>query len=154
MAHENGGALTLMNSLVARMEALAAMQAEAMGAQRLPGSGLFAFRKMTEPLMLEVGPSVTKFDVPAGFFDANGPGFQATSWFVVNPNECWVRLRGTTSGSYVPVAANTGWAFPPGFAGVFSTQKPIFMSTLAVAKPGRPLPSEYAPLELIYGGGT
>ena len=154
MARRNSGSLTLMSELVARMELVGEMIRESMGAQRLPGSGTFAFRKMTEALLLPVGASPTKFEVPAGFFDEGGPGYQATSWYVTNPNDCWVRLRGTTTGEYVAVSATSGWCFPPGFVGTFSTQRPIFMSTLAVPKPGRPLPTEFAPLEIIYGGGV
>lgn len=143
-----------LQGAVGGLQEVAAAMQDSMGAQRLPGSGTFAFRRMTDPLMLPVAAEATRFDVPEGFFDEGGPGFQTTTFLVVNPNACFVRLRGTTSGEHRPVTPTTGWLFPPGFVGCFTTQRPISMSTLAVAKPGFPLPTEYAPLELPYGGGT
>ncbi|MEN3212242.1 hypothetical protein PUR23_19720 [Methylorubrum populi] len=143
-----------LQGAVGGLQEVAAAMQDSMGAQRLPGSGTFAFRRMTDPLLLEVGPQAMRFDVPAGFFDEGGPGFQTTTFLVVNPNACFVRLRGTTVGEHRPVTPTTGWLFPPGFVGCFTTQRPISMSTLAVAKPGFPLPTEFAPLELPYGGGT
>lgn len=143
-----------LRALVQKLGDLSAAMQDSMGAQRLPGSGTFAFRRMTDPLILPVGLSPMRFDVPAGFFDEGGPGFQTTTFLVVNPNACFARLRGTTVGEHRPVTETTGWLFPPGFVGCFTTQRPISMSTLAVAKPGFPLPTEFAALELLYGGGT
>lgn len=143
-----------LSQLVSALEKVSGAMQDSLGAQRLPGSGTFAFRRMTDPLLLEVGISPTRFDVPAGFFDEGGPGYQSTTFLVINPNACFVRLRGTTVGAHRPVTPTTGWLFPPGFVGCFTTQRPISMSTLAVAKPGFPLPTEFAPLELPYGGGT
>lgn len=141
------GMRSLINELVAAIR-------ESMGAQRLPGSGTYAFRKMTEPLLLDIKATATRYDVPPGFFDQGGPGFQATSWWVVNPNNCYVRLKGTTSGAHVPVTDSTGWLFPPNFSGPFSTQYPTSMSTLAVVRGGLPIPAKCDPLEIIYGGGN
>lgn len=143
-----------LSKLITTLEGVAAAMQDSQGIQRLPGSGTFAFRRMTDPLMPEVGPEPMRFDVPEGFFDEGGPGYQATTFLIINPNACYVRLRGTSSGPHRPVTPTTGWLFPPGFVGCFTTQKPVSMSTLAVARPGFPLPSEYAPLELPYGGGT
>lgn len=143
-----------LQGAVGGLQEVAAAMQDSMGAQRLPGSGTFAFRRMTDPLLLEVGTQATRFDVPPEFFAEGGPGFQTTTFLVVNPNACFVRLRGTTAGEHRPVTPTTGWLFPPGFVGCFTTQRPISMSTLAVAKPGFPLPAEFAPLELPYGGGT
>jgi hypothetical protein len=146
--------------VVAMLQAVEALQdvstalQESMGAQRLPGSGTFAFRRITDPLQVPVAATATKFDVPDGFFAEGGPGYQTTTFLVVNPNACYVRLRGTTSGPHRPVSPRMGWLFPPGFVGAFSTQYPVTMSALAVPMPGAPLPTEFAPLDLIYGGGT
>lgn len=139
---------------VGQMQAIAAAMQDSLGAQRLPGSGTFAFRRMTDPLMLQVGPQAIRFDVPGGFFDEGGPGYLVTTFLIVNPNACYVRLRGSNTSTHVPVTPTTGWLFPPGFVGCFTTQRPISMSTLAVAMPGFPLPTEFVPLELPYGGGT
>ncbi len=93
-------------------------------------------------------PTAQKCDVPAGFIPAD-----ANAFYVVNPNQCWVRLTGSR-GTYAAVTEETGWLLPPGFAGVFGTQKPEFMSTLAVERPGFPLAGlTYAPLEIRYGMG-
>jgi hypothetical protein len=143
-----------LRDVVTSLQGVAAAMMEGMGAQRLPGSGTYAFRRITDPLQLPVAGTPTRFDVPDGFFAEGGPGYQTTTFLVVNPNACYVRLRGTTSGPHRPVSPRMGWLFPPGFVGAFSTQYPLSMSTLAVPMPGVPLPEEFAPLDLIYGGGT
>ncbi|AYO83663.1 hypothetical protein [Methylobacterium brachiatum] len=143
-----------LRQAVTAIQAVAAAMQDSMGAQRIPGSGTFAFRRTTDPLQLPVGPGPLRFDVPEGFFAEGGPGFQTTTFLVVNPNLCYVRLRGSSTDNHVPVTPSTGWLFPPGFVGCFTTQYPRSMSTLAVAMPGFPLPDEFAPLELLYGGGT
>jgi len=151
---QGGDQLQFLQKLIGEMAAVAQMMHESLGAQRLPGSGTFAFRRVTDPLILSVGPQASKFVVPEGFFAEGGPGYQATTFLVVNANACYVRLRGTTAGAFQAVTPTTGWLFPPGFVGCFTTQHPIFMSTMAVPMPGFPLPAEYVPLELPYGGGT
>lgn len=143
-----------LRDAVAALKGVAASMQDSMGAQRLPGSGTFAFRRITDPLQVPVAAEPTKFDVPADFFAEGGPGYKTTAFLVVNPNMCWVRLRGTSSGPHRPVSPRMGWLFPPGFVGVFSTQYPVTMSAMAVAMPGVALPTEFAPLDLIYGGGV
>lgn len=144
-----------LRALVETLQLVAAAMQESMGAQRLPGSGTYAFRRITDPLQLPVKAEATRFDVPETFFAEGGPGFGTTTFLVVNPNPCYVRLRGTSgTGPHRPVTPKMGWLFPPGFVAAFSTQYPVSMSTMAVAMPGVPLPAEFAPLELIYGGGT
>lgn len=143
-----------LQGAVTEMAAVAEAMRDSLGMQRIPGSGTFAFRRTTDPLRLPVGPEALRFDVPPGFFDQGGPGYQTTTFLLVNPNLCYVRLRGSSTDTHVPVAPSTGWLFPPGFVGCFTTQYPKSMSTLAVAMPGFPLPAEFAPLELPYGGGT
>ncbi|KQT08521.1 hypothetical protein ASG40_11625 [Methylobacterium sp. Leaf399] len=143
-----------LRDVVTALQGVSASMQEAMGAQRLPGSGTYAFRRITDPLQVPVAATATQFDVPATFFAEGGAGYQTTTFLVVNPNACYVRLRGTTSGPFRPVTPKMGWLFPPAFVGAFSTQYPIFMSAMAVPMPGVPLPTEFAPLDLIYGGGT
>lgn len=143
-----------LQSAVGEMAAVAEAMRDSLGMQRIPGSGTFAFRRVTDPLQLPVGVEPERFDVPEGFFDQGGPAFQTTTFLVVNPNLCYVRLRGSSTDTHIPVTPSTGWLFPPGFVGCFTTQYPKSMSTLAVAMPGFPLPDTFAPLELPYGGGT
>lgn len=112
----------------------------------------FPFRRLTDPLILDVDVVAKKFDVPAGFFQQGGPGFGATSFWVVNPNNFWVRLRGSNDANHIPVTATTGWLFPPGFCGAFSTQFPVSMSTLAVTYQN--VPAGVGTLEISYGGGV
>jgi hypothetical protein len=143
-----------LRDTTAQMQSVADAIRESLGMQRIPGSGTYAFRRTTDPLQLPVGPQPTRFDVPDGFFDKGGPAYQTTAFLLVNPNACYVRLRGSSTDTHIPVTPTTGWLFPPGFVGCFTTQYPKSMSTLAVAMPGFPLPDEFAPLELPYGGGT
>jgi hypothetical protein len=148
-----GGALTLLADLIARMEQVASMQQEAMGAQRLPGSGNFAFRRMSGVLQVPVALTATTFEVPKTFF-TEGPAKGATSFGVYNPNPCPVQLRGSKSQVAFPTDQD-GWIpFPPGFWGVFSTQYPDFMSARAIIYPWFEQPAQFAPLWLTYGGGA
>lgn len=119
----------------------------------------FSFRRATDPLQLPVATTATKFDVPTGYFTQGGPGFGATSFWVCNANNFWVRLRGsgimTDAGGtylYIPVTATTGWLFPPGYVGAFSTQYPMWMSTISVSRQG--IPAGDGTLEISYGGGN
>lgn len=107
---------------------------------------VFPFRRVTDPFVLNVAPTAQRFDVP---MDLKSAGY--TSFYVVNPNSFWVRLRGS-QGSYVAITETTGWLFPPGFAGVFSTQYPEFMSAMSVTRQG--LPAGTGTLEVSYGGGA
>lgn len=107
----------------------------------------FAFRRSTDPYMVPAGASASKFDVPD---DLKSSGYM--SFCVVNPNPFWVRLRGST-GTYVAVTDTTGWLFPPGFFGIFSTQYPEFMSAMGVVRQGLPVTAGGF-LEVSYGGGA
>ena len=111
----------------------------------------FNFKRLTDPLLLPVGVTAQKFDVPTGFFDPSGPAAGAMSFWVCNANNFWVRLKGS-NGTYTAVTDTTGWLFPPGYIGSFSTQFPQFMSTLAVTRQG--VKAGTGTLELSYGGGT
>lgn len=106
----------------------------------------YPFRRSTDPYQLAVDVSAQKFDVP---MDIKAGGY--TSFLVVNANPFWVRLRGS-NGSYVAVTETTGWLFPPGFFGTFSTQYPEFMSAMSVARQG--IPAGTGILEISYGGGA
>lgn len=106
----------------------------------------FCFRRATDPFLLTVGPTAQKFDVPV---DLKAAGY--TSFCVVNPNPFWVRLRGSNI-TYAAVTSTTGWMFPPGFFGIFSTQYPEFMSAMSVTAQG--LTAGTGVLEVSYGGGA
>lgn len=105
----------------------------------------FPFRRLTEPLVIPVSPTSSQFQVPAGFIP---PG--TNSFWIVNPNNFWVRLKGF-QGSAGNVTATTGWLFSPGFTGAFSTQYPEWMSVMSVTYQG--LTAGTGTLELSYGGG-
>lgn len=86
---------------------------------------------------------------------------RCTSFHAVNPNPFWMRLRGC-EGPDDLIAEGEGWLWPPGFVGVYSTQYPRYVCTLAVARPGFPIFNAqgdflYAgtarPAELAYGLG-
>lgn len=143
-----------LRDTVRALDAVAAAQVDGMGALRLPGAGNFAFRRVTDPLLVPVAATATEYTVPNGFFADGGAGYQTTSFYVVNPNNCWVRLRGWSGqGNFAPVTPTMGWLFSPGFQGAFGTQYPVKMSALAVVKQGIAIPNDLAPLELIYGAG-
>ncbi len=109
-------------------------------------ANVFAFRRMTDPIRMAVGPTPTQIVVPPGFIKPEYTSFQ-----VVNPNKFAVRLRGS-KGTYIPVSETTGWFWTPNLVAVYSTQYPDFMSTLAV-----PYQDELAGtgwIELSYGVGV
>lgn len=117
----------------------------------------FNFRRFADPLLLPVGATAQQFTLPGGYFAQGGPAMGATSFWVCNANNFWVRLRGSgnaidNTGSYVAVTDTTGWLFPPGYTGSFSTQYPLFMSAMAVTRQG--LPAGTGVLEISYGGGS
>jgi len=118
------------------------------------GSRNIPFRRLTEPLFMPIGPTPTKIDVPAGYIPD-----RATSFYIVNPNLCFIRLVGTSVGvayrevSDDPDSPNNGWLWAPHYSDVLGTQFPMFMSVMAVARPGWPLPSSYAPAEISWGIG-
>lgn len=117
-----------------------------------------AFRRMTDPVQAAVGPTAQATMVPANRLVDPMSGLPLGSFYVVNPNNVWVRLRGysnadaCTSGGVTPT---TGWLWPPGHVAVYSTQNPVCVSTMAVPMPGFPISASttYAPIELSYGFG-
>jgi hypothetical protein len=108
------------------------------------------FRRMTNPLVLPVGPTAQRFDVPTNFFTSMAG---ITSFYVVNANNFWVRLKGSPMSTtpYSDITETQGWLFSPGFQGAFTTQFPVWMSTLAVNRQG--LTPGTGVLELCYGRG-
>lgn len=120
------------------------------------GSRVMQFRRLTEPLMMEVKSTATKITVPAGYIPQN-----ATAFYISNPNLCYIRLIGTSMKDGVaqayrevndtPGSGTNGWLWPPHYVDILGTQHPIFMSIMAVARPGFPLPSEFTPAEISWG---
>jgi hypothetical protein len=131
---------------------LVALPALAQSTQTLP------FRRMSEPVMVAIGPTPQMTMIPQGSLKDPVNGLPLSSFYVVNPNNVYVRVKGfntTAECSSVAVTETTGWLWPPGFVGVFSTQFPLCASAMAVSKPGYPITSSttYAPLEWSYGPG-
>lgn len=120
----------------------------------------FPFRRMTRALLVPVSATASSFAVPNGFFQQ--PMY--TAFMVVNPNACWVGLRGTSynADGSAPASATLAdadgadWLFNPGHSAVYSTQYPAFMSAIALAMPGYQLPPAdgYTPLRVYYGFGA
>ncbi|HEV2557953.1 MAG TPA: hypothetical protein VGU45_04945 [Microvirga sp.] len=154
MYDEQSPIVRALKDAVASMQAVASSMEESMGAQRLPGSGTYAFRRTTDPLLVPVTLDGSEYTVPAGFFDEGGPGFGTTSFYIVNRNPCFVRLRGTSKQhkTFQRVTPETGWCFSPGNHGPFSTQYPVKMS--AMFAEGLPAPATFLPIEVSYGGGA
>jgi hypothetical protein len=116
------------------------------------------FRRMSEPVQLAVGPTAQMTMVPPDRLKDPANGQPLTSFYVVNPNNVYVRFKGYSSAAdctNLSVTDTTGWLVPPGFVGIFSTQYPMCGSTKAVSMPGYPITSAttYAPLEWSYGFG-
>lgn len=112
---------------------------------------------MTKALLVTVAEAPTFVPVQPGWID---PTY--TAFMVVNPNICWVGLRGTTPVEGQPPPTEpamttldgTDWLFPPGHVGVYTTQYPVFMSAVALNFPGFGLPGQYVPLRIYYGYGA
>lgn len=120
--------------------------------------GVFPFRRMTKALLVPVATTATSFQVPSGLIK---PDYNA--FCIVNPNVCWVGLRGTSAvnnegqaPTEAIMASQDGddWLFNPGHFGVYTTQHPFFMSAIALSMPGYELPDTFVPLRLYYGYGA
>lgn len=111
----------------------------------LSSTGTIPYRRLTDPLILPVAVTSTRTAVPASFIPQ-----EATSFRVTNPNAFWVRLRGATgpAAATLSIGATEGWLFPPGFSGIFTTQFPEAMATIAVG-----LGAGNGTLEISYGVG-
>lgn len=103
-----------------------------------------------DPFLAEVAATAKTTAYPAEM--ATAIATKCSSFQVTNPNLCWVRFRGATNADD-KCSEGQGRCIPPGFVGVYSTQNPQFLTTLPVARPGYPIPAEFAPLELNYGIG-
>lgn len=104
------------------------------------GNPPIPFRRLTDPLWVPVGPTAQRFDIPEGFIPK-----EANAFWIVNANLFWIRLKGSGdarngSGSYIAVedspTANSGWLWKPGYSDVFTTQFPMFLSTISVSRQG------------------
>ena len=116
--------------------------------------GQIGFRRITDPLQVPVSSSAGQFLIPEGYIPTD-----ANAFLIVNPNLFWMRLRGSGQygqGEYAPVTGTdgqgTGWLFPPGFVGVFTTQFPRFLSTMSVSKQGIAAGSGF--MEIAWGMGV
>lgn len=147
-----------LRAAVSSLEAVSGAMTESLGAQRLPGSGVYAFRRTTNSIPVMPGVTATDIEVPAGFFDAGGPGHGTTSFMAFNPNLCTVILRGTSAAHTTTqiAAVLEGWPLPPGLSGPFSTQYPRRMSALFYPCLGMVVPPEadWKPIWVFYGGGN
>lgn len=118
----------------------------------------FPFRRATNPLFIPCGLTPVQVTVDTDALRKLGVG----SFLAVNKNNFWVRFRGSggptsvDAGVYAPATATTGFGFPPGFVGVFSTRLPLYLSAIAIDTPAFPLPADLtgAVLEVSYGSGA
>lgn len=117
------------------------------------------FRRMSEPVPVAVGSTAQMTMIPPErLVDPDAPTARLTSFYVVNPNNFWVRAKGFRNAAdcgSVGVTPTTGWLWPPGHVAVYSTQYPVCASAMAVPMPGFPLPADTAmkPIEWSYGFG-
>lgn len=131
---------------------LLAAPAAAQSTQTIP------FRRMTDPVQVNIGPTPQITVIPAATLKDPKNGLPLSSFYVANPNQVWVRVKGfdtLADCQNIGVTPTTGWLWPPGFVGVFSTQYPFCASAMAVPMPGYPITASttYAPLEWAYGPG-
>ncbi len=115
----------------------------------MSGGNVQLFRRMTQAVLIPVGPTASNAAVPNGWIM---PGYNAFA--VYNPNLCAVELRGAKAGDAAAATSGQGidWLFPPGFWDVFATQTPTNMSAQAIEVPGFPLAGlTYSPLRIWYG---
>lgn len=111
-----------------------------------------AFRRLSDPCMVPVGATATSYTVPTNVRNLLDTSV-VSSFQVVNANNCYVRLSGFRSAQGNAVEGK-GWCFAPGLTAVYGTQKPYFMSALAVARPGFPIDGlTFCELEVSYGVG-
>lgn len=133
----------------------------------MPSSNNFPFRRTTDPFMIPATDVASQVSIGTELVGTKG----LTSFSMVNSYPIWIRLKGsgvirlttgTMSGTFSPVEEGKGWLIPPGpFFGVFTTQYPVWVSCLAVARPGFPIKDgsgallyPEAVVELAYGGGA
>jgi len=96
-----------------------------------------------------VGGKTTAY--PQAFLDAM-VAKGCSSFRIINPNQCCIRFRGAKDMDDL-IKEGEGRLLGPGGVEVFSTQNPTHLSVMPVARPGLPIPSELAPVELNYGIG-
>jgi len=138
--------------LLALILCLLAGSAAAQSTQTIP------FRRMSDPVQLAVGPTAQPTMIPPSSLIDPASGQRLNSFYVANPNNVWVRAKGFSNAAdcqNIGVTETTGWLWPPGFVGIFSTQYPVCGSAMAVSMPGYPVTSSttFKPIEWSYGFG-
>ncbi|MET3710406.1 hypothetical protein ABIC65_001086 [Sphingomonas trueperi] len=104
-----------------------------------------------DPFIPAIGQQARTTAYPQSMIDA----IQAkgcSSFRIINPNSCAVRFRGA-SGPDDLIKDGEGRILGPWQTEVFSTQNPTHLSVMPVARPGLPVPTDLAPVELNYGIG-
>jgi hypothetical protein len=120
-------------------------------AQRAMAQLPLPFRNIIrDPFVPEIGQTAKTTAYPRAMIDVIKA--KCSSFRVSNPNQCYVRFRGA-NGSGDLIKEYEGRQVGPGAVEVFSTQNPTHLSVIPVARPGFPIPSDLAPLELNYGIG-
>ncbi len=130
-------------------------------------SNNYPFRRRTDPFLIPATNVASQVQIGTPLIGTKG----LTSFLMVNSYPIWVRLKGSgvvklttgqMTGSFEPVQEGQGWLIPPApFFGVFTTQYPVWVSCLAVARPNFPIFAQNgvtllypdAAIELSYGGG-
>lgn len=138
--------------ILALLLCLLSVPAFAQSTQSIP------FRRMSDPVQIQVGATAQPTMVPPERLKDPATGQPLASFYVVNPNNVWVRAKGFANAAdcqNVGVTETTGWLWPPGFVGIFSTQYPVCASAMAVSVPGYPVTGSttFKPIEWSYGFG-
>lgn len=131
-------------------------------------SNTYPFRRRTDPFRIPATNAPSQVLIGPDLAVVKG----LTSFLMVNSYPVWMRLKGsgvirmssgTQTGTFSPVAEGEGWLIPPApFFGVFTTQYPVWVSAMAVARPNYPIFAADgttllypdAVLEIAYGGGA
>lgn len=148
------------NTAGTTMDGLLAAVGDLVGEMRESRMGSTNFRRVREPYMVPTGLTASQTAVDAAQLKALG----VTSFYYVNKNPFYVRLRGSNvDGGFKPVTLTTGWSWKPLSDDAFATQFPDFMSAIAehteafpiVDSNGAALPGVvFRPIEIHYGFGA
>lgn len=126
----------------------------------------YPYRRRTDPFLIPAKDVASQVELGTRLLEVTG----LTSFTMVNSFPIWMRLKGSgitnvatrkMTGTFSPVEEGKGWLIPPGpFFGIFTTQYPVWVSAMAVERPGFPIKAAGgallypdAVLELAYGGG-
>jgi hypothetical protein len=106
---------------------------------------------LRDPFLPDIGATAKTTAYPQAMIDAiKSKG--CSSFRIINPNSCPIRFRGSTGAGDV-IKEGEGRLLGPWAVEVFSTQNPTHLSVMPVARPGLPIPAEFASPELNYGIG-